>query len=99
MCQTAYSIAQGFLVKNERVATHYMKSVFKKDVRIEHEMLTKSYEDAFPENMSRKDIIAKKYWLESMTESYRNVAQSCFSAILKDRWMGTNANKTCPPNS
>lgn len=99
MCRTAYRIAQGFLVNQERVATHYMKAVFKKDVRIEHEMKEKRYDQVFPDNMSRQDLMAKKYWLETMIESYRNVAQSCFSAILKDRWMGTNANRTCPPNT
>jgi hypothetical protein len=99
LCQTAYRIAQGFLLKHERVATYYMNSVLQKDVRVEHEMLTKTYADAFPDNMSRSDLMKAKFWLESMVDHYMNVARSCFTQFLKDRWMGTTCNKTSPPNS
>lgn len=99
MCQFAYRIAQRFIIKHSEAANYFMKEVLKKGTEIKHDMINQPWSQRFPNGMTRQELIKSKNWLESTIEHYRDVARSCFCIILEDRWMGTNANKTSPPNT
>ncbi len=99
ICVIAHKVAQTFILEYETEANHYLNAIMNKDARVDNELMDTDADKMFSSSMELKQVLKRKFWIESIIETYLGAARAHFKQFLADRFMGQNLGRTCPPNS